>query len=363
MPTLDNLHTIKNQLLFNMLFRQQVYLEGWKTGLAQNYQLVLRRLYGEFAIYFNQTRYKTMDQFTKAQLMEFVRRFVIVQTKFYSSYTQELIDILRQFLDVDLTQDKAILLRATGQTIAQAQASHAYDPNADASGIYGLAALDNTDQLWANVVNSPMPANGQLFQQTFKDFGTSNNKRLTGLLLKGYANGWTITQTQRLLLGVGDTFDGGLFGTLLNQHTAALWTVVQHINAEVTSAVSSTYYTNYQWVSVMDIKTTPICIDRNGNVYVYGEGPLPPAHYGCRSKAIGMATPDAQHDIPTSYYDWLTTQPMSFLSDVMSKQRAQQLLAGQLSAKAFTQISTENPLTLAQLKGKLDSILGVADNA
>lgn len=393
MKTLDELFDAQNIALFDMLFRHQVYLEGYKTALAQGYVELLNKLYGEFALYLRQTRYQSLDQFTKLQLTEFIRRFTLAQGKFYSEYTTKLIAELQKFLAADVDIQKDIMQAITGKTVIEANTqlkatitaadyealapalqadyttsgdawvlSDAYKHNAQASGFYGIAAVDGSDdanqQLWANITNAPVPANGQLLLASIDAFGTNASIRIQALMRQGYANGWTTQQAEFALLGKGDDFAGGLFGTLLNQHTALLATIVQHISSEAQGAVDSVYFEQYQWVAVMDGKTTVICISRNGVVYVYGEGPLPPAHYFCRSKAVPVASGTHLHAIPDSYFDWLLTQPSWFLDDIMGHERAAQLLAGDLTAANFAQISTTKPLTLSEFQGKVKYILG-----
>jgi hypothetical protein len=143
------------------------------------------------------------------------------------------------------------------------------------------------------------------------------------------------------LLGTDHDFIGGLFGLLLSQQTSLLNTAVQHVSSEAQAAVSSLYFEQYQWVAILDGKTTQICIDRDGNVYVYGEGPLPPAHWNCRSKAVPVVSGSHLHNVPTSYAAWLLTQPQSFVNDA----------------------STTKPLTLTEFQGKVKYILGDAPDA
>ena len=348
--TLDEL--IKQELwLFTMLFRHQIYLEGYKTGLAQGYVDLLHRLYGQFAVYLRQTRYKTMDAFTKVQLAQFIYRFNEAQGKFYSPFTQQLIDDLRAFLSADVTIARDIAETATGKTIA----------DTTRSGIYGRASVETKageDRLWASVTNSPIPANGLLLQSMLTGFGTNMQTRTAMLIRKAYANAQPVEDFESDLFGTGDLFKGGLLGTFLAQFIAVIGVAVHHVSSEVQAAVNSLYFDQYEWCAILDNRTTEICRQRNGTVYVYGKGPLPPAHYGCRSKDRPILTDKPLFTIPQTYYDWLRTQPHSFIADVLGEYRAQQFEDGQLSATALGSISTVQPLTLEQFQGKVKFILG-----
>jgi SPP1 gp7 family putative phage head morphogenesis protein len=392
MAKLDDLEK-QNQWLFDMLFRHQVYLEGYKEGMSAGYRQLLDKLYGEFAKYLRQTRYDSMDQFTKLQLADFVRRFSLAQDKFYSSFTEQLIKELEAFMKADTEIQKQIAAAVTGKTILEANTplkktidpasytqlpvalqrdykrvgdkywrTEAYDANAQASGIYGVAPVDGSDdataQLWANITHSPVPATGGLMLKMIDDFGTYMKTQTALLINKGYANAWKVTDFEKTLLGTGDDFTGGLFGSYLLRMQSLLNTVTQHVSSEDQAAVDSVYFEQYQWVAILDNRTTIICRDRNGVVYVYGEGPLPPAHWNCRSKAVPVASGSVLHDIPETYFDWLVTQPSWFLEDVLGHEQANKLIEGESLPGSFAAISTIKPLTLDEFQGKVKYILG-----
>ena len=109
------------------------------------------------------------------------------------------------------------------------------------------------------------------------------------------------------------TPNGGLSALLNRQGQAVTNTILQHVAAQTNFNTAKTVFDRYLWVSVLDDGTTLICRDRNGNVYVYGKGPLPPAHVGCRSSTIpfdgtGPVT------MPT-FKMWASGQPQEFVND------------------------------------------------
>jgi len=397
---INDLNTADNRRMFDLLFRHQVYLEGVKSWFAGEYKQMLNALYGEFARYLARNRYATVDQFTKAELETFIYLFTRAQAQFYSRYTKDLIKLLKQFLADDLNIQKEILQDVTAKTTTQAnlvlqpqlteqeyaglsdvykrdyvrttvddsdasQRAKAiytltddYQANQNASGVYGVGIVAGTKEsnqrLWATITNQPIPANGGLLLAMISAYGTNTNAALTAIIRRGYANAWTKPQLQEALLGVGDDYKGGLFKTLGDKYTTLLATGLQHISSEVQSAVSSIYYERYQWVSVMDAVTTAICIARNGVVYVFGEGPLPPALWNCRAKIVPVANDTTLHDIPKSFVDWLVTQPDYILSDMFGSEAK----AASITATDFSNIRTVKPLTLTEFQGKVKYILG-----
>jgi SPP1 gp7 family putative phage head morphogenesis protein len=64
----------------------------------------------------------------------------------------------------------------------------------------------------------------------------------------------------------------------------------------------------YIWISVLDSRTTDICIGLNGRVFQRGKGPLPPAHRRCRSTTSPWY--DGRGTVPkVSLGQWLKAQP------------------------------------------------------
>lgn len=52
----------------------------------------------------------------------------------------------------------------------------------------------------------------------------------------------------------------------------------------------------YEWVATLDSRTTLICAGRDGRVYPVGRGPLPPAHWNCRSTVIPVVKEEFRID-------------------------------------------------------------------
>jgi hypothetical protein len=340
-----------NRRLFDMLFRHQVYLEGLKAGFAKDYQAGLNKLYGEFAKFIGMTKYTQMDDFNRAELAAFVRRFQTAQSIFYTHWTEELLTLLRQFLSVDVTINKAIMSDVTGLDTA----SRYYNSGSgDLPSLFGPAAVKGTvksnDSLWASIQNAPIPANGMTIPQMLSSFSDKSQLDVRNLLMQGYANSSTVRETFDGIVGTSEaTYRDGLFGSLLNRNNAVLSTAIQHVSSLVTSGIASIYFNTYTHVSVMDSQTTPICRKLNGQVFIYGKGPLVPLHWGCRSKDIPNYEDDSTHTLPSNFYDWVSSQPEEFTTDAFG--------STQPTATNFGSEYATSALTLAQFRSKLGIIL------
>jgi SPP1 gp7 family putative phage head morphogenesis protein len=348
----------ENQRLLDMLFRHQLYLEGVKSSFAGQYTIVLKELYDAFAKYFGQMRYTSMDQFTKRELADFIRLFQKEQQRFYSIYTEQLIKALKQFLAADLEVTQAIY---ESTVVKRYQIPDSPKPEDDnAVSIYGDAAISGTKEgtvkLWAAISNDPVPASGRLFPKEITDFINNTGYAIASTLRKGYANAWTGQEALLAMIGSSSrNFNDGLFAKFSNQNIALINTVIQHVSSATQGAIGSSYTSKYEWVAVLDNRTTEICWNRNGTIYVYGEGPLPPAHYNCRSKAIALLPGMTGFDIPTSYVEWLKGQTDLFQNDLLGEAKAAQLRNGSLDLK---QIGSIKPLSIPQFVSKIPYILG-----
>lgn len=106
----------------------------------------------------------------------------------------------------------------------------------------------------------------------------------------------------------------------------------------------------YIWLSVLDSRTSHICRGRSNNIYVVGEGPIPPAHPNCRS-SIMLYTKGM--DIPQSYSEWLRKQPREDVEDILGKGKANLFLSNKITLDKFT-TPAGRELSLKELKAKLN---------
>lgn len=328
-----------NLYLFNLLFRHQVYLEGVKVGFASNFKRVISNLYDEFAKYIGQTQYDKLDGFTKAEINNFIRRFKLAQTHVYNQYTQQLIQLLKQFVSADLEVSNAIYSAVSGKPASEKPSLQA-------------------DSLWATISNAPIPANGMTISQMLNGFTSTSITKVSQQLMMGYANGDSGRDTLALIAGSNDAgFRDGLFTTFSNSNNSIIATALQHVSSILQSSIASEHYDEYQWVAILDSRTTLICRSRDGKVYVYGEGPLPPAHYNCRSKAVSLINGKELHNIPATFYAWLSNQPVDVLMDMLGSSMAARVIAGTPSVQDISISDVVIPLTLDQFRKKIAYIL------
>lgn len=121
-----------------------------------------------------------------------------------------------------------------------------------------------------------------------------------------------------------------------------------------------------RWISTMDSRVTLTCAGRDGRVYRLGQGPRPPAHYGCRSVMAPEIKPEyriaakgerATQFGPVSnqmtYGGFLKRQSREFVEDVLGKKKADLFLSGKLKIDQFTD-DLGRSLSLDELQARYD---------
>jgi SPP1 gp7 family putative phage head morphogenesis protein len=339
-----------NLYLFNLLFRHQVYLEGVKAGFNVFFRNMLNDLYGEFAKYVGQSQYDTLDEFSRVKLLQFIQRFKRAQLTAFNRYTQELIGLLQAFVAVDSDVTAAIYVAVNALPDVQ--------PMKEAlPSISQLGSDASNAAVWADAANAIVPATGMTIRQMLAAFTLASTSKVINRINMGFANSESLRDVLTSIIGDSEAgYRDGLFATFSNQSDAITATVLQHVSSYTQSAFADSFYTQEQWVSIIDSKTTVICRERNGNIYPTDEGPYPPAHWYCRSKRVPLTNGDALHDIPDTFYEWAADQPEAFLNDALGTVIAAKILAGDSDVKDISVNHSVIPLTLEEFGGKINSI-------
>lgn len=161
-----------------------------------------------------------------------------------------------------------------------------------------------------------------------------------------------------------------------NQIRTMVRTSVNQIQNAASQAVytqNSDVVSGYRYMAVLDTKTSAICRALDGRVFEFGDGPLPPQHFNCRSaheafidyKKLGFSEPPGgerragKKFVPagTNYGEWLYAQDASTKNDALGASKvpyfnylARKYGATNAIARFVSDDGTE--LTLEQLRQK-----------
>jgi SPP1 gp7 family putative phage head morphogenesis protein len=278
--------------LLNVIVRHQVYLEGLKSGKNAEFVKMMAQLDGALRKELAFVDYKNLNDMSRTAINKLIVTLKKVASKIADVWLNELIRWLGEYVAVDTDFWKFTY------GLAQPDAEFSED---DAEG--------NTNA-WLGL---PMAANGITALLFLKGWNALVGQRISQTVLMSYSNAETPQQLIARLNGTrAANYRDGLLGLLNRQGQAVNNTVIQHLAAQANINVMSQAWPQYLWVSVLDDATTKICRNRNGHVYRFGEGPLPPAHVGCRSSIMPY---DGRPVEMPSFPMWAGSQSEAFIKD------------------------------------------------
>lgn len=285
--------------LFDIMVRRQIYVEGLKFGRALNVHAAILRLNSELRNVLAQIDFKDLGDLTQDALRKLIRAMKDAAKRVFDPWLSSLIDWLQLYVAADHDMLFRLFNSAGYGQPSEDQRTH-----------------DGGAALFASYTKAPMAATGTLLLPFLAAIGISAAVKIERSVMSAYANRASKDDLVRALTGTPQLLRGGSTDELDRQAKAVTNTILQHLAAQVSDDVAGQLFGSYQWVSIIDTKTTTICIDRNGNVYVFGKGPVPPAHVNCRSTIVPLA--DDQGIItPATFKLWADLQPSEFVKDAL----------------------------------------------
>jgi len=192
--------------------------------------------------------------------------------------------------------------------------------------------------------------NGSTVEKAFRGIAVDQAERFSQVVRNGLLTGETTPSIAKRLIGnlqFGEEARtvkqliaaGGQSTAVANNQVMAL--VRTSINQVANTASQQVYEANqditkkYKYVATLDTRTSSICRALDGREFSYGQGPMPPQHFNCRSttvpvidyEGLGFSPPpparrasmDGQVPANQSYGDWLSKQSKETQEEVLGK--------------------------------------------
>ena len=192
--------------------------------------------------------------------------------------------------------------------------------------------------------------NGSTVEKAFRGIAVDQAERFAQVVRSGLLTGETTPSIAKRLIGnlqFGEEARtvkqliaaGGQSTAVANNQVMAL--VRTSINQVANTASQQVYEANqditkkYRYVATLDTRTSSICRALDGREFSYGQGPMPPQHFSCRSSTVpvidyeglGFSPPpparrasmDGQVPANQSYGDWLSKQSKETQEEVLGK--------------------------------------------
>lgn len=283
--------------LLDVIVRHQIYLEGLKGGRNNELVKTIGSLDRELRIQLAFVDYENLSDMSRTGLNKLVLALKRTARTVFDVWLNELIRWLEEYCSVD-----AEFWRF---------AYTAFDP----SKAEAINEAPEDEAIFAAAMAFPMAATGVLALAFLKGYSVLATEKIGQAVFMSYANAETPKQLQQRITGTAQANNrDGLLAQFNRQGQAVSNTIIQHIAAQTNAAVARMAWPQYVWCSVIDDATTKICFGRNGNVYNFGEGPLPPAHVGCRSSVFPFTGAGAPDEMP-GFKMWASSQPDGFVKD------------------------------------------------
>lgn len=243
------------------------------------------------------------------------------------------------------------------------QASYMYQNVESIFGRVWKTERPNTRLAEEVVLKKPL-YNDQTLAAGWSSVSIGERKRLEALIRKGIAEGKSITDIAL------DVRKGNIHNITRAQSRALVITATTSVSAQADHAIyaaNEKAISGYQYVAVLDSRTTWICAARDGKIFPVGDTVhLPPAHFNCRSTTVPVfkswsdlaelenvnqvrkkniealnkkqiAFYDGQTPLRESYNDWLLRQPKGVqLRHLGDYQKVDLLNTGQLTVDKFS---------------------------
>jgi SPP1 gp7 family putative phage head morphogenesis protein len=188
-------------------------------------------------------------------------------------------------------------------------------------GIKGGIDLELLDAKTLNQIIESEPLNGRYLKDWFQGLEKGHQIEIRRQVNIGMAEGESHEQIIARLMGKNS--GSSTLGLMRGRAEMVVRTSTNHVTNRVhmeTLDQNKDIFPKYQWISILDSRTTPICQARHAKVFSTGKGPVPPAHPSCRSTIIGLLKEDDGKDIP-EYKDWLERQEPDMQRRVLGPSR------------------------------------------
>jgi SPP1 gp7 family putative phage head morphogenesis protein len=323
-------------LLLDIASRHAVYMEGAKTRYAKAFDAFLRQMERAILEELAQVDMESIGAARLTRLLDAVRSTIAAGLQDYERVWREQI---REFGEYSAEFEIKAL-----QQVVQAE-----------------FVLPSPAQIYTAAFAKPLSVEGidkgQLLEPFFRDWTDKQQRRVTGALRIGAAQGQTTGQVVRAIRGTRAAgYKDGIIEASRRDVTMMARTALQHVSAEAKAQVYAAnvdIVTGVTFLAVLDNRTTALCRGLSGQEFPVGKGPQPPLHIGCRSQLVpilddGLDFLDGagrqfsrgadgikRVGANLTYYEWLKTQPAAFQDTVVGATRGKLLRNGGLTAERF----------------------------
>ena len=229
------------------------------------------------------------------------------------------------------------------------QSAKTFDREVDFAGVIGALSA-------AAIVGivSSHPVRGATTSQWIDGMRDSRLQGIMGAVREGVVDDETATTVMKNIRG---TRSAKYRDGLLEKYRKSIGTFARTAVTAIATRSRDEFairnkrlFKGVQWISVLDSRTSPVCISRDGNIYPVEKGPRPPAHLNCRS-TTAIIPKGEKPPVDVKYDEWLSKQPKNVVDDVLGTTRSKLFRNGDLPMKSLFD-RDDRLLLLPELKAR-----------
>jgi SPP1 gp7 family putative phage head morphogenesis protein len=320
--------------LYDKLTRHQAYMEGvkaWKANDFEDTLDVINRRIGNIIL---DGPVENVGEMSAAQYRNFERR---INRQLTSTLNRSKAVLLSDLQDMAAVDNKVLRSILTSENVTRRK-------------------MPTAKQLWSSILRKNMGVTGGTLTDLIDAYFLAVKRDTLQEVRKARTDNKTLRELFDIFKGTRDAnFRNGLLRRFKNQSNTVISTSLQHITSVAQARYDTLFYERYRWVAVLDSVTTEICRSRDGKTWIYGKGPLPPAHYNCRSKIVPVQ--GSKRNLPSDYFEWLKEQPVAFLRDIVGIDKAKAIKEGKATKAEYPKFQDAKPLPITSFESKLSLIL------
>lgn len=331
-----------NDKIVDAAISHQIGLQRYGTGVVRRVMALLNRVDADlFAQLVIALEKMPPESFTVQRLDQLLVEVNRLNAEAYKAAGEELDKALLELAGYEASYQHKML-----QSVLPAQVAEALT----------LATVP-ANQAYAAAMARPFQ--GKLLREALKDVEAAKAIRIRDAIRMGFVEGETISQMVRRIRGTRALgYADGLMEIDRRGAEALVRTAVNHTANYARQAVfeaNSDLVEEWQFLSVIDGRTSAPCRGLSGKTFPIGKGPQPPRHWNCRStavpvlksawEALGLSKSDIEPSTQASmdgqiagditYGQWLRGKPAEFQDEILGVTKGRLFREGGLTLDRF----------------------------
>lgn len=280
--------------VFDFITRHQLYLEGVKNWYARDFVRYVKLMRDKLVSLIRSTSVDRIGELSKRAFMGLLRKLDKATADGLGAWVTEFSTEFRRFVRIDTGVQRAGFAAKSGKDVS----------------------APSIGDVWKEARDGIVPAFGSTVVERTRGIVQNARAAVQRVVKRGYADNLTPDETVAEVIGedTAQNYKGGTLAGIVNEGKGIITTAIQAGAAFVGTVMQKIVSGCYIWNSIIDGVTSDICRRRNGEVYRWGEGPVPPAHPHCRSRTAPW--PCGEKGEPPTFNKWIRSQPRGLLRDV-----------------------------------------------